>query len=405
MSIPINRFPMKRLSTLLLVCLISLTVFGQTESEILTKANDLIAHKKYESAFKELEGYDPKNEKPDIVLLKEELALNYFVTSMEHQMFAFKDIEINENVQDYRGKQGSSGMYTFPANEILEKLLKEYPDNYKLNKGLGDFYYDALQRYQGNWLKPDSILLKLIVKNYQVAIHHQLADFSVYYKVGLEMLEQKKYKESISYFLESIKLKNNHADAHYNLAFAYLFSDDLKNALKYALNAYDMYRGKANKDDAARMTGQIYTEMKDDKNAIEYYEIANNLEPDNYYNLHPLLDLYVRTKSTKEKEALNSFYNLAPDKPTIYNNLADIYLGNSKTNELIEFYLSKLPQFENDKKVSGNLHFYLGKLYLNSDKGKAKEYFLEAKARYSAVYAKTNDVFKTIDLLLKEASK
>jgi len=396
---------MKKTATLFVISLISLSIFGQTESEIVTKANDLIAHKKYESAYKELDSFDPKNEKPDIVLLKEDLALNYFVTSMEHQMFAFKDLEMNESIEDYRGKQGSSSMHSFPANEILEKLLTEYPDNYKLNKGLGDFYYDALQRYQGNWLKPDSTLSRLIVKNYQTAIHHHLGDYAVYYKVGLELLEQKKYKESISYFLESIKLKNDHADAHYNLAYAYLFNDDQKNALKYARNAYDMYQDKSNKVDAARMTGQIYTEMKDDKNAIVYYEIANNLNPDNYYNLHPLLDLYVKTKNTKEKETLNSFYNLAPDKPTIYNNLADIYLESSKANELIEFYLSKLSQFETDKKVSGNLHFYLGKLYLNSDKGKAKEHLTEAKTAFSGVYAKNNDVFKSIDLLLKEASK
>lgn len=43
-----------------------------------------------------------------------------------------------------------------------------------------------------------------------------------------------KNKEAIPYFLKSIELKNDLANAHYNLAYAYLFTDDRENALKYA---------------------------------------------------------------------------------------------------------------------------------------------------------------------------
>lgn len=378
-----------------------MSAYGQTETEILSTANNLIANKKYESAFKMLQNFDPKNEKPDIVLLKVGIAINYFVTSMEHQLFAFKDLEKTEDIMDYRGKQGSFGMYTFPANEILEKLIKKYPSNYKLYKGLGDFYYDALQRYQGSWLKPDSVLSGLIVKNYLIAINHQLEDDAVYYKVGLEILTQKKYKESIPYFVESIKLKNDNADAHYNLAYAYLFCNDRGNALKQAVDSYEMYRDKDNKGDAARMVAQIYSEQKDIKNAIDYYEKANSLGAGNYYNLRPLLGLYAATSNTKTTETLNAFYNLDPENPTIYNDLGDIYYENSKTNELIEFYLSKLSQNEKDKKICGNLHFYLGQLYMNTDKKTAKEHFLKAKTIFSGIYNSDNDVFKAIDEVLK----
>ena len=89
---------MKKITILSIATVLTLTVFGQTESETVKKANDFIASKKYETAFKTLQDFDPKNEKPNISLLKEEIALNYFVTSIMHEMFAFKDLEKGEDI-------------------------------------------------------------------------------------------------------------------------------------------------------------------------------------------------------------------------------------------------------------------------------------------------------------------
>jgi len=397
---------MKKLTTvLLLIALIRIPVFGQTENEILSKATDLIANKKYLTAFKTLSDFDPKNEKSDIVLLKEDIALNYFVTSIMHQMFSFKDLEKNEDIMDYRGKEGSSEMFSFTVNEILEKLIKKYPTNYNLNKGLADYYNEVLLRYQGNWLKKDNVLSELILKNYQIVIDHHKADYTVYYKVGLEFVSEKKYKDSTPYFLESIKLRSDHADTHYNLAYAYLYMNDRENALKYAKNSFDLYVDKTYKEDAARIIGQIYFEMNNDKEAIKFYETANNMEADNYYNLRPLLNIYVKTSDSKEKPTLNAFYNLNPENPTIYNDLGDIYYENSKTNELIEFYSSKLSNYSDDKKISGNLHFYLGQLYLISNKKAAKDNFLKAQELFSTVFDKNNKVFNAIKEEIKKAEE
>jgi len=397
---------MKKITPLLMfMTVFCIGAFGQTENEIVSRANELVANKKYASAFKTLDDFDLKNEKPDIVLLKEDIALNYFVTSIMHQMFAFKDIEKNEDVMDFRGKQGSYEMFSFAINEILDKLIIKYPSNYKLYKGLGDYYNDVLLRYQGGWLKKDNELSNLLLKNYQVAIDNHIADHTVYYKVGLELVQQKKYKESITNLLESINLKSDNADANYNLAYAYMYTNDLENAVKYAKNSYDLYEDKTYKGDAARMIGELYSEKKEDKNAIKYYEIANNIESNNYYNLSPLMSLYLKTSDPKLKETVEAFYNLAPEKPTIYSDLGNAYHENSKINELIEFYLSKLPQYEKNPKVTGNLHFYLGQLYLNIDKKLAKEHFLKAKDIFSSIFDKNNSVFGAIKEGLKLADK
>ena len=393
---------MKKIISFLFATVFIMPILGQTETETIKTATDLILNKKYESAFKLLQDFDQKNGSPDVVLLKEEIAINYFVTSMMHQIFAFKDLEKNESIVDYRGKEGSFGMYPFPVNEILDSLIKIYPTNFKLYKGLGDFYYDVQQRYEDKWLIEDSIISDLIIKNYQVVIDHNLANYNIYFITGLEFLQLKKNKESIPFFLKSIELKKDFADAHYNVAYAYLFVDDRENALKYAKNSLKLYTDASSKSDAARMIGEIYSELKDDKNAIINYELANKIDPENYYNLKPLLNLYVKTENSKSKQTLIAFFNLDPTNPTIYNDLNNIYYDNKKGDDLIAFLKEQLSTNKDNSKVLGSLYFYLAKLYLDTDKKIAKEYFITSKEIFSKIFNADHTVFKAIDEGIKQ---
>lgn len=396
---------MKKLTLLFISALFTLTVSAQTESETLKQANDLIADKKYESAFKLLDSFDPKNTLPDIVLLKEHIALDYFVSSIMHQAFGLKDLEKHEDIADYRGKEGDFVLQLFQIDSVLENLVKQYPTNCKLYRGLGEFYYKAHASYGGRWLKSDHELFKLIETNYTKAVEGNCADQASYYTLGYVALAQERYTESIPHFLTAIEMDQNDPSAHYNLAYAYLYVDDRQHALKYAKNALDLYTDRTYKSDAARMMGQIYSELEDYPNATLSYELADNISPANYYTLRPLLGLYVMTNHAKVKEATKAFFNLSPANPTIYNDLEKIYYRNKKENELIVFYEERLPDYKNDAKVLGSLNFYLAKLYLTTDKKRAKTYFTAAKETLSTVYGKDHGVFKAIEEGIKQAEK
>lgn len=397
---------MKKLTILLFAAMLPLMAIAQSETDLtIRKADSLIGNKKYESAFKLLQNFDPNNGKPDIVLLKEKIALNYFVTSMMHQMFAFKDLKENEDIMDYRGKAGSYEMYSFPVDKILDSLIQVYPDNCSLYKGLGDFYFDAQQRYGGHWLKTDNELFHLIDLNYNKVIKGGCADNNTYYTLGYIALNNKKYKDAIPYFLKSIALDDSDADAHYNLAYAYLYNDEQKKAIEHAKASLDLYTDQGDKGDAARMLGEIYFELKDDSDAINNYELAEKIDSENYYDLRPLLNLYVKTENPKEEETRDEFFHLDPANPTIYNDLFDIYSSYKKEENLIAFFKKQLAVTTNDQKVQGGLNFYLGKLYLGIDKDSAKSYFLNAKEIFSKIYDKDNQVFTAIKQGIKEAEK
>lgn len=390
---------------ILFLTLFALTVFGQTETEVIKKAKDLIAKKKYETAFNLLDRFDSANDMPEVVLLKKNILLNYFVTSIMHQMFALKDLEENEEIMDYRGKQGSFGMQVFKIDSVLGKLIKTYPSNCKLYKGLGDYYYDTHLRYGNNWLKSNEEQFQLMKNNFQKAVDGNCADYLSYYVLGYINLVKNKAKESIPYFLNSIKLNKVYASSHYNLAYAYLFTDNQENALKYAKTSLDLYEDKVYKSDAARMLGQIYMELKDDKNALKYYEKADKINPKNYYNIKPILNLYIKTNSKKVNETTKSFFNLAPSNPTIYDDLDEIYLSHKKDKDLIAFYKSQFSRFEDNEKVKGNLNFYLARIYINIDKKNAKFHFTEARKNFAKIFEKNHSVFNAIEDGLKQCKE
>jgi len=392
---------MKYSLLLLLLYAFSFKSVAQSTGETLKQSVQLVKNKKYESAYNLLEKADPKNDDADIVLAKEDILLGDFVTSFMHQMFGLKDLQPNEDIADYRGKAGNYSMHFFRGDSLLKRLITKQPDNYKLYHGLGNYYYEVFLHYDANWVENAETLFKYIDQNYQKVIDLNGANYMVFYELGYIDLVQKKYPEAVIHFSKSLGLDSTYANSSYNLAYAYLYQNDRTNALKYAIRSIDLYKDKSYKADAARMTGEIYEALKDLPNEIIYYELSDKIDADNYNTLLPLLRAYVISNNIKEDATLNRFYLLAPDKPTIYNDLEAIYPKNS--SKLIGFYEKKQSEYKSDDKVYGSLCFYLGKLYLGADNAKAKENLIKAKTSLAKVFDTGNGVFAAIDQLMKKA--
>jgi tetratricopeptide (TPR) repeat protein len=381
---------------------LSASIFAQTDEEVLQLSEKLISEKQYLTAFQKLDDYDSENTKPDIVLAKEKIVLNYFITSLMHQMFVLKNLKMNETVMDYRGKEGQYTFFSFPVNKILDTLINRYPENYRLYNGLAEFYYEVHLKYGDNWLISTPELLKLMEKNYLVAIKHDAGDYLSYYVLGYVKILNREYDQCIDFFKKSIALKYDYPSSHYNLAYAYLYLDKRDSAISEAEISAKQYEDEIYKADAYRLIGITYSELNDMQNAIKYLELSNKFDPDNYYTLKLLLKASISTNSKRKDDLLNSFFKLNPDNPTIYNDLSEIYGYANKYFELEKFYQSKLSEYRNNDEVSGNLYFYLGQIYFESDKKKAIEYINTAREFFKRVYPEEHQVFKMIDEILEK---
>src|SRR6185437_5829058 len=166
---------------------------------------------------------------------------------------------------------------------------------------------------------------------------------------------------------------------------------------RHSLIAAKLYKDSSAKGDAARMAGVVFGEMGNQKKAVEFMELSNKIAPNNYNTLKILVDMYLKVNNhKKERQVTNEFYDLGPEKPTIYNDLVDIYTGNNQPKQLITFFQSKLKPANSDLVQLGSLYFYIGRLYVGIDKDLATENLTKAAQVFSTIYKPDNPIFKLI---------
>ena len=386
---------MKLTATILFLFFVSLT-FSQNSP--LEKANKLIEDRKYASAMKVLNEADPQNQDPGLVIAKSDLVLNYFTKSIMHKIFGLKDLEKNEDLMQLRGGEGNFDMQAFDPDSILNNLIQKQPDNYKLRIALGNYYLEVHDKYPEGWFEPDSIVVQKFKDNYIEAYKNGISDYWSLYGIGNAYLIEKDYKNSIPYFEKSIELKNDYATCHYNLAYAYMYTDQQEKGISSAKKSMDLYVDPDYKSDAAKMMGVMYRELKQNEKSLEYYYQANTIKPNDYNTLKPMLELETALNKETYKGTTKEFFLLAPGNPTIYQNLIQIYGSINKQDELIDFLEKEKPDFKSDNKVNGNIFFYIAAIQYNKDDFKnSKANFETAKEIFKMVYPSDHGVFSVID--------
>ena len=375
--------------------------FSQNAEEVLEQSRELIGQKKYATAFKTLNEFDPKNGKPDVLIAKVDLALKYHINTIMHQFFSFADIQPAEDILQYRAAGGNYELKMFSIQGALDSLMRVYPENAKLNKSAGLFYFEVLINYGDNWLKEPRELIQLAEGNLARAHLMDLADYETYYALGYMKLVSNRIEQSVPDFLKSIDLKEDFAPSHYNLAYALQSINKINDALTFARSALNLYTNPAQKSDAARMIGAMYQKAGEKVTAKQYYEQAYQFDP-NYYNVRAVLDIYLSEGNKKAQQLQEEFFNLAPDNPAIYNDLVALYGRYNQSDVLIKFFESQLKKIKDEPIVSGNLNLYLSLLYKETNKEKSKAHMQAARKIFEEILEAENPIFEAIDKALEE---
>lgn len=130
--------------------------------------------------------------------------------------------------------------------------------------------------------------------------------------------------------------------------------------------------------------GEIYKDMGDRENAIDYFTKSNELIPENYYARLGLLEIGFR--SSERTMLLDSFLELDPKSPTICSNIVSIGFERNEVKLIEEYLLSKLDEFKSDIEILANLQFSLADLYLNDQQlKKAEDFFKSSKSNFLVV--------------------
>lgn len=133
---------------------------------------------------------------------------------------------------------------------------------------------------------------------------------------GLELYSAGRYEEAIKSYKEAIKLKEDYADAHYNLGDAYF----QLNQFKEAIDAYKKaIRYQPNLPTAYNNMGTAYYKLGEHKKAIAAYKESIRLDPKSTLTYYNLAATYLDRDD--EKAALDQYKILKTADPELAKKL------------------------------------------------------------------------------------
>lgn len=371
---------------------------------LLPKARELVTKKQYLAAYELVEKADPEHRHLEAVLFKFDLLWNYYASRIGADMFALRDLKDNEQIEDVRGEEGTFSMFLFETQKILQRLLEQHPDDPRLHRAIGHFHYKQA------WADPDAKTedgkssIEVACDHLAKAVKGGADDDSTRFALGHMEMSRGKISESIPHFEKCIEFNPDYAAAHFNLASARFEVGPMKDALKPAKRAIELYSDPALKCDAASLTGDILAALGEKKESLRHYEMADEIQPDAYPNIKSLLLSRLQQDSPESEATALRLMNIDPENPKVFGDLEKVYMSVEKADKLIGIYKLQLESKAKDRSpvVTGNLHFYTARLYLESEPNLARQHFEDAKLMFEKEFPKDHQVFEAIDLYLEE---
>jgi tetratricopeptide (TPR) repeat protein len=384
-----------------LIFLVSCTVSKQ---KVLTQVDTLLTQKKYESAYALLEKADPKNLVPDMVLEKVQIALDDYIFTENLKIFCFKDIAIDQNVEDFRGQKGTYTRYTLNPEEALSGVLQKFPEDWRLYKALGEYDYQLYLNHDKLEADKGLARLKLAQSYFYQASIHQAADSKSYYHLGLVDLYLQDYKSAEESFKTAIQLGNNTGDNYYNLAFTQYNLGEIAPSVDNAEKALNLYRTVPEKALCAHLLALAAMSLRDENGAIKYFELIHSFQPQDYEALKTLLTLYLKHGTVdKVLPIAQAMLAIQPSNASILQDIYGVYLQYGRVNEFYDFLHQMIFMYAHQDAVLGNLYFYQANAdLLVNHKKSARTSLKMARIFFTKVLPPTDEMFQIIQNKLTE---
>jgi tetratricopeptide (TPR) repeat protein len=379
---------------------------GVSKQKVLSKVDALLLQKKYESAYRLLEKADPKNQVPDLLLDKVQIALDDYVFSENLKIFCFKDMAIDQNVEDFRGQKGNYARYALNPEEALSGLLQKFPEDWRLYKMLGEYDYQVYMNHDKFEADKGLARLKLAQSYLYQAYSHQTADSISLYHLGLVDLYLQDAKSAEECFKAAIRQGNSTADNYYNLAFTQYSQGEFAPSLDSAQKALDLYPNAPEKALCAHLLALAAIAVQDENGAIKYFGLIHAFQPQDYEALKNLLTLYLKHgEADKAMPFGQAMLAIEPNNASILRDIDDIYLQYGRVNEFYDFLHNMIFLYAHQNGVLGNLYFYQANadLYVNHKKS-ARTSLKMARICFQKSLLPSDGIFKTIDKELIQLS-
>jgi tetratricopeptide (TPR) repeat protein len=373
---------------LLVATLAFQSILADNVADVLPEARKLVAKKHYQSAYELVQKADPEHRDLEAVLFKYDLLWNYYASRIGADLFALRDLADHERIEEVRGAEGTFEMFQFETEKTLARMLKQHPEDARIYRALGHYQYKQLCVHPDAATEDGKSYADTAAEHLNRAVKAGLDDDSTRFALGHMALSRGKFPASIAHFEKCIELKPDYAAAHFNLASARFKVGSARDALESAKSAVKLYTEPHLKSDAASLAGDILAELGEDKESLRHYELADEIQPDAYPNIKSLLMMRLRHEAADADATALRLMALDPENPTMFGDLEEVHMTENRSGRLIRLYNSQLKLADNDRSpvATGNIHFYLARLYLESEPQLARQHFKAAKSCFYKLF-------------------
>jgi len=400
---------MKKLTILGLIILSACGLIAQADpwsgaspntQALLVAADQLVAQKKYLSAFQAL-GRDDSDEY--LVAKKVEYCISYFVQSLEHTMFAFKDFEAGDSFDKLRSSgTGTFQMIVYDPAAVIGPLLAASEHRGILYLALGDYYHDVSLRYAGRWIKSDKEIHELAIENYEKA--YGLGFYTVDSMVAYaeDLMHAGSFADAIPLFEKALAADPTLYNADFNLAYALQMAKRYRDSIAAGEKAIGKYANDPTYlVDALILCATSEEYLADSDAAIAYLKRCLAVSDRDYRVYQHLGSDYLAQGKVAEADAsLDALFALAPQNPAATQMVMRIYGSYGEADSLVAFLKRNIAKYDGQAEILGNLEFHLGVQY--ESVGNTKEAHasaLEAKADFIEAGKYSGDVSGAVEAL------
>jgi len=387
---------------LLLITLIlsTLPVFANDIDDAFDEIDSFIAQGKYLTAINKVNEIENKYSDPRIILYRVKVSIEGFATSMNHRMFAFKDLEPGEDIYEVRAGEGSFTMVMGDLQETINEYLSLYPDNAYVNEAAGDYYNDLKHRYGDQLEYSYEDLYGMVVKYYLKAYEEGVESLKIVSEIGENSLYLGDLDQGIRFYKMAVSIEPNEPSYNYNLGYALFRTSDYKQASEHLQIAATKYEEPDLKSDAYGLMGDCSQNLGNLSEAEKYYRTSADIYPQNYYTQSGLLKLLFKTEKGDEADRLIQGMLLSNIKSfDALSELIRTYVQAGRTGKL-ETKMKELVQETEGTIDEATIRFYLAQLESMNGKD-PKEDFKKAKEIYSEYLPADHGILSYIDSLLE----
>jgi len=361
---------------------VSQWALAESTTETLAKVDSLVSKRAYQSAMAAL---GTANTDPALVAKKTELCLKYFVQSINHQLFAFKDLVGDETLDGLRSGTGTFTLYHFDPVAAIEPLLVPGPTLPLLYKELGDYYYEVSLRYQGRWIKTDTEVAQLAVSNYMKAFEGGVNEGAAFTNCADKASELGDFATALGLYQKAFDRDPTLYNVTFNLAYSHLRLGHFADALAFGDKAIERYRDDPNfQMDAFLLCSDAGSGLKDYARALAYLDRALAIS-DRDYRVYQK-QAYARLAQGNLDGAdvsLDRLFALAPTNPGATQLVTQALEAFGQQSREEGFFVRNLKKFASQPEVVGNLSFHQALGYEGQgDHKRGLEAALRAKASF-----------------------